>query len=201
MEEEKYLPADHSFQYCGTRIMSPEIVEIAGSRIFLVHVFPPMTYINTPVGKLARNQLSKEQLRVYINEDNNKRRNLLQKYIRLCTDAKVTVETMLLESNVTGKAILDLISVLNITSLVIGTKRPPSSRLFRKKQEKGEFVKKNAPEYCEVTIVHGGKKVEEGQQVAEVVPSSPPSGPGRQKITLPSQRNFFECVCFSGKFD
>ncbi|KAK3227950.1 hypothetical protein Dsin_007812 [Dipteronia sinensis] len=240
MEEEKYVPADHSVQYCSTRIMSPEIVEIGedsksisasrdtvasdvyvavgkddldvlkwaldhavspGSRIFLVHVFPPITYINTPVGKLARNQLSHEQLRVYSNEDNNKRRNLLQKYIRLCTDAKVTVETMLLESNVTGKAILDLISVLNITSLVIGTKRPPSSRLFMKKQEKGEFVRKNAPEYCEVTIVHGGKKVMEGEQVAEEVPSSSPSGPRRQKITLPSQRNFFECVCFSGKFD
>ncbi|TXG50211.1 hypothetical protein EZV62_022735 [Acer yangbiense] len=240
MEEEKYVPADHSFQYCSRRIMSPEIVEIGedsksisasrdtaasdvyvavgkddldvlkwaldhavspGSRIFLVHVFPPITYINTPVGKLARNQLSREQVRVYINEDNNKRRNLLQKYIRLCTEAKVTVETMLLESNVTGKAILDLISVLNITSLVIGTKRSPNSRLFMKKQEKGEFVKKNAPEYCEVTIVHGGKKVVEDQQVAEVVPSSLPSGPGRQKITLPSHRNFFECVCFSGKFD
>ena len=70
-----------------------------------------------------------------------------------------------------------------------------------KKQEKGEFVKKNAPEYCEVTIVHGGKKVVEDQQVTEVVPSSLPSGPRRQKITLPSQRNFFECVCFSGKLD
>ncbi|KAK2663670.1 hypothetical protein Ddye_002244 [Dipteronia dyeriana] len=237
MEEEKYVPADHSLQYCSTSIMLPEIVEIGddsksisagidivaddvyvavgkddldvlkwaldhavspGSRIFLVHVFPPITYINTPVGKLARNQLSQEQVRVYINEDNNRRRNLLQKYIRLCTDAKVTVETMLLESNVTGKAILDLISVLNITSLVIGTKRLPGSRLFRKKQEKGEFVKKNAPEYCEVTIVNGGKKVmEEGQ----VVPSSPHSGPGRQKISRLSQRNMFECVCFSGKFD
>lgn len=41
------------------------------------------------VGRLARSQLSQEQLRVYINEENNRRRNLLQKYIRLCTDAKV----------------------------------------------------------------------------------------------------------------
>ncbi|KAH7550518.1 hypothetical protein JRO89_XS13G0206700 [Xanthoceras sorbifolium] len=241
MEEEKYMPADHSVQYCSARIMSPEIVEIGedsksvsasrdtvagdvyvavgrddldvvkwaldhavspGARIFLVHVFPPITYINTPVGRLARNQLSQQQVRVYINEENNRRRNLLQKYIRLCTDAKVTVETMLLESNATAKAILDLISILNITSLVMGTKRPHSSRRFGKKQEKGEFVKKNAPEYCEVTIVHGGKKVLDSQQVMEVVPSlSSPSSPGRQEITRPSQRNFFECVCFSGKFN
>jgi hypothetical protein len=117
-------------------------------------------------------QLSKEQVRVYINEEHNRRSNLLQKYIRLCNEAKVqycrstfmqpakceliksstnqringwwselfclilvfspiwqvTVDTMLLESDVTAKAILDLIPVLNITSLVIGTKRPPCSR-------------------------------------------------------------------------
>ena len=43
------------------------------------------------VGRLSRSQLSKEQLKFYINEENNRRRNLLQKYIRLCTDAKVCV--------------------------------------------------------------------------------------------------------------
>lgn len=41
------------------------------------------------VGKLSRSQLSKDQVRVYINEENNRRRNLLIKYIRLCNDAKV----------------------------------------------------------------------------------------------------------------
>lgn len=35
---------------------------------------------------------------------------------------------MLLENNATTKAIIDLIPVLNITNLVMGTKRPPSSR-------------------------------------------------------------------------
>lgn len=41
------------------------------------------------VGRLARSQLNQEQVRVYVNEENNRRRNLLQKYIRLCNDAKV----------------------------------------------------------------------------------------------------------------
>ncbi|XP_059657967.1 U-box domain-containing protein 33-like isoform X2 [Cornus florida] len=103
------------------------VVVSPGARVFLVHVFPPITYIPTPVGRLSRSQLSQEQVRVYINEENNRRRNLLTKYIRLCTDAKVTVDTMLLEGNNVAKAILDLIPVLNITNLVMGTKRPPSS--------------------------------------------------------------------------
>ncbi|KAK9198107.1 hypothetical protein WN944_013290 [Citrus x changshan-huyou] len=205
-----------------------------GARIYLVHVFSPVTYINTPgyaiewqsyqasdidtacvcvkqhkatVGRLARSQLNQEQVRVYVNEENNRRRNLLQKYIRLCNDAKqVTVETMLVESKATAKAILDLISVANVTSLVMGTKLSPRSRLFTKKLSKGEFVKKNAPDYCEVTIVHDGKKVVDGQKVAEAElarssspsPSSP--GTGRPQVKGKSRRNLFECVCLSGKF-
>ena len=41
------------------------------------------------VGNLSRSQLSKEQVQVYINEENNRRKSLLVKYIRLCNDAKV----------------------------------------------------------------------------------------------------------------
>lgn len=41
---------------------------------------------------------------------------------------QVTVETMLVESKATAKAILDLISVANVTSLVMGTKLSPPSR-------------------------------------------------------------------------
>jgi hypothetical protein len=41
------------------------------------------------VGKLLISQLSEDQVRVYIDEENNKRRNLLQKYVSLCNDAKV----------------------------------------------------------------------------------------------------------------
>ncbi|GKV00546.1 hypothetical protein SLEP1_g13217 [Rubroshorea leprosula] len=82
-----------------------------GARVFLVHVFPPITYIRTPVGRLSRNHPSHDQLKVYLNEENNRRRNQLQKYIRLCIDSKVTADTMLLESNYTAKAILELIPV------------------------------------------------------------------------------------------
>ncbi|GAV64601.1 Usp domain-containing protein, partial [Cephalotus follicularis] len=170
-----------------------------GARVFLVHVFPPVTYIPTPVGRLSKSQLSPEQLRVYVNEENNRRRSQLQKYIRLCNDAKVPVDTMLIEGNSTAKSLLALISVLNITNLVIGTKRPPTSWRPIKKMGKGEFIKKNAPEYCEVTVVYNGKKVVDGEQITELDHSSMASNPQRSEVTRHSERNFFECVCFSGK--
>uniref|UniRef100_A0A6M2FBD9 Uncharacterized protein n=1 Tax=Populus davidiana TaxID=266767 RepID=A0A6M2FBD9_9ROSI len=143
------------------------------------------------VGRLSRSQLSQDQMRFYINEENNRRRNHLQKYISLCVDAKVTVDTMLLESNSTAKAVLELIPVLNIRHLVMGTKRLPRSRLLRKKLAKGEFVKKNAPDYCEVSIIHESKKIMDAQPV-----SSCPQGPDTIRN---SEKKFFELACFSGK--
>ncbi|XVF08414.1 hypothetical protein REPUB_Repub07fG0001500 [Reevesia pubescens] len=172
-----------------------------GARVFLVHVFAPITSVPTPVGKLSKNQLNEEQLRVYINEENNRRRNLLQKYIRLCVDSKVTVDTMLIESISMSKAILELIPVLNITSLVIGTKHPPTSRQRRWNQGigLGELMKKNAPEYCEVTIVHDGKKIQDCLQESEQVHPDPSQESSPERTGLNSERNFFQCVCFSGK--
>ncbi|XP_022737072.1 uncharacterized protein LOC111289968 isoform X3 [Durio zibethinus] len=202
MEEGNYVPAD-SMQYYKARMMSPEIVEIGeesksfpgskdgsgcdvyvavgkddlgvlkwaldhaaspGSRVFLVHVFAPITF--------------------------------------------VTVDTVLIESNSLFKAILELIPVLNITCLVMGTKHPPSSSLwnemlmmfFRQRRWKhgiAELIKKNAPDYCAVTIVHDGKKIEDCQQEPELVHPSQESSP--QRTGLNSERNFFQCVCFTGK--
>ncbi|KAF7128131.1 hypothetical protein RHSIM_Rhsim11G0055900 [Rhododendron simsii] len=172
-----------------------------GATVFLVHVFPPVTYISTPVGRLSRSQLTPEQVRFYVNKENNRRRNVLQKYIQLCTDAKVPVDTMLLESNSTAKAILDLIPVLNITYLVMGTKRPPASRRLIKGLGNGEFVQKKAPDYCEVAIVYDGKKLMDSQKV---IPSAIASNQRRRPeiITRPEpERNFFDCICFSAKSD
>ncbi|KAK6920644.1 UspA [Dillenia turbinata] len=165
---------------------------LPGGRVFLVHVFPPITHIPTPIGKLAKSQIGEEQLRLYLREENNRRRNLLQKY--------VTVDTMLIESNVAERAILDLIPVVNITSLVIGTKRPLSSR--RLKRGKAQFVLKNAPDYCEVSIIHNGNKVVNVPIETETsTPPSPGQGAKGSDVSRQSEKgNFFECVCFSPKF-
>ncbi|KAK6123565.1 hypothetical protein DH2020_042686 [Rehmannia glutinosa] len=98
---------------------------------------------------------------------------------------QVAVDTMLVESNASAKAILELIPVANITNLVMGTKQSPLSRLSRKGLGKGEYVQKYAPESCEVTVVYDGKKMKSR----------------RSQVAGHSERHFFECVCFSGKFN
>lgn len=41
------------------------------------------------VGMFERSQLAPNQVRLYINEVHNKRKDLLQKYIQMSTEAKV----------------------------------------------------------------------------------------------------------------
>ncbi|CAA0826697.1 Adenine nucleotide alpha hydrolases-like superfamily protein [Striga hermonthica] len=157
-----------------------------GGRLFLVHVFPQITYISTPVGRLSRSQLSKEQAQYYIREESNKRKHMLEKYIQLCNESKVAVDTMLVESNASTKAILELIAVANITKLVMGTKQSPLSRLSRKGLGlgKGEYVQKYAPKSCDVTVIfYDGKKMK--TRSSQVGPNT--------------EKHFLECVCFSSK--
>ncbi|KAG6386544.1 hypothetical protein SASPL_151710 [Salvia splendens] len=187
----------HVLKWALDHVVSPE------SRVFLVHVFSPIAYVATPVGRLSRSQLSKDQLQVYIREESNKRRHLVDKYIQLCNESKITVDTMLVESSASAKAILELIGVANITHLVIGTKQSPFSRISRK--GKGEYVKKYAPEYCEVSVVYDdGKKMKDEQslpQNSEVSKSSKNASNQRPQVAKNYERHFFECVCFSRKFD
>ncbi|KAL2935783.1 U-box domain-containing protein 36 [Bienertia sinuspersici] len=98
-----------------------------------------------PVGRLWVGQLSPEQAKVYAIEEHTKRKNLLHKYIRLCVESKVSVDTILIESSETTKAISDIISVLNLTSLVMGTKHSPSSRRLIKGSNKGTSIQKMHP--------------------------------------------------------
>ncbi|PON96721.1 Universal stress protein [Trema orientale] len=178
-----------------------EHVVSPGAKVYLVHIYPPVTYIPTPVGKLSRSQLTQDQVRFYLEEEENKRRNLLQKYITLCNDAKVKVDTVLVEHNATAKAIVDLITFHNITILVMGIKKPPNLRILKKRLAKGEHVKKSAPEFCEVTIVSEGKKVVDGEKVnGFALHTSHASSPRRSsQINRHPERNMFLCGCFSGK--
>ncbi|XP_009758494.1 U-box domain-containing protein 33 [Nicotiana tabacum] len=179
----------HVLQWALDYAICPEF------RICLVHIFPSINYIPIPVGKLKRSQLSQEQVQIYMNEENNKRKNLLEKYIRLCNDAKVPVDTMVVESNSTAKALLELIPIVNITSLVIGSKQALSTSRVRKGQGKGEYVKKNAPEFCEVKVGNSEGKGKNNGQVQQLKETCNPP-----PIARHSERNFLECICFSGKF-
>ncbi|CAK8564051.1 unnamed protein product [Lathyrus sativus] len=165
--------------------------------LYLIHVFPEIKHIPHPlgVGMIARNQVSAEQVEVYMEQERNKRRQLLHKFIQSCSLSKVKVDTILIESDLVAKAILDLIPILQISNLVIGANK---FLLRKSRSRKGNGVAnevvQNAPESCKVRIICEGKEVNE-QMMMMKTPS-----PKIIATTNTKQNDSVLCVCFKPKF-
>ncbi|CAJ1941546.1 unnamed protein product [Sphenostylis stenocarpa] len=169
--------------------------------IYLIHVFPEIKHIPNPlgIGMVPREQVSAEQVESYIDQERGKRRELLQKFLQSCSTSKVKVETILIESDLVAKAILDLIPILQIRSLVIGANK---FHLRKSKSRKGNSVAdqilQNSPESCKVRIICGGKEVNEQMM-------SPPTRTSLNDTSITSQKkedhdDTVSCICFIPKF-
>ncbi|ONK69352.1 uncharacterized protein A4U43_C05F21960 [Asparagus officinalis] len=128
------------------------------SFVYLVHVFPEITHIPTPLGMLSKSQVGPDQVESFMNQERSKRRDLLQKFLNLCHASKVQVDTVLIESDTVAKAVIELIPVLRVTKIVVGTTKS-SMRKLKKGNSKAEQIYKSAAKYCEVKIICDGKEV------------------------------------------
>ncbi|KAL6295215.1 hypothetical protein ACE6H2_003357 [Prunus campanulata] len=129
--------------------------------VVIVHVFPPLQFIPSPLGMLPKSKVSPKMVDKYMVQERDRRRKLLQKYVDACSAAKVKVDVMLIESDTVSKAILDLIPTQNIKTLVVGTTNS-SMRKLRSKKGSGiaNQILRNAPETsCEIRIICKGKEV------------------------------------------
>ncbi|KAI5414422.1 U-box domain-containing protein 35 [Lathyrus oleraceus] len=128
--------------------------------ISLLHVFPQIKQIPSPLGKIPRSRVNQEHVDIYLAQEKSKRRMLLQKFIDLCTDSKVKVEVLLIESDNFVKAIVDLVININIMKLVIGI---PSSNLRKhrssRKHSIADMVLKSVEEKCDVRIICEGREM------------------------------------------
>ncbi|XP_038986319.1 U-box domain-containing protein 35-like isoform X1 [Phoenix dactylifera] len=168
------------------------------SFVYLIHVFPEIHHIPTPLGTFPKHQLGEEQVESHMNQERTKRQEMLQKYLNLCHSSKVEVDTLLIESDQTAKAIVDLIPVLNITRLIVGTTKSNLRRWRR--NSKAEQIHKNAPDYCEVKIICDGREVKPPSP-ATVSSLNPVTTDGKNKDSEQSHRNkdSILCTCFPGK--
>ncbi|CAN0841375.1 hypothetical protein LINGRAHAP2_LOCUS3255 [Linum grandiflorum] len=143
-------------------------------------------------------------------QERGKRRQLLQNFINQCSASKVKVETMLIESDTAGKAILDLIPILNIKKLVLGTNKSNVKKLKHRKGNTNiaDQVILNAPEGCEISIVCQGHQVMtvDGGTITSTGSSPSPSprhmiDTNHKAMELPAASNSnngesFACMCF-----
>ncbi|OMO64662.1 hypothetical protein COLO4_31946 [Corchorus olitorius] len=96
-----------------------------------------------------------------------------------------------------AKAVLDLIPILNITKLVVGTTNSnpiPSPRKVKSRKCSGiaDEIFHNAPITCEVKVVRGGKEL--------IIGSPSPSPSLRPNLEDNFKDNSFSCMCFRPKF-
>lgn len=128
--------------------------------VCFIHVFPEIRLIPTPFGKIPRNLVDPEYVNFHLTQEKGKKKELLQRFIDLCTDSKVKVEIMLTEGDNISKAIVDLVRNLGIRKLVIGTSKSNLSKyVSRRRNVIADKVLKNAPEICDVKIICDGKEV------------------------------------------
>lgn len=145
----------------------------AVNHVKLVHVFPPIRFIPSPLGMLPRSTVSPKMVKKYLAEERDRRTKLLEKYVNACSTAKVKVDVMLIESDTIAKAILDLVPTQNIRNLVIGTTKS-SLRKLRSRKGTGianQILRKATPETsCDIKIICQGKQVQIDQIIGS--PSS-----------------------------
>ncbi|KAI6704723.1 hypothetical protein NL676_007685 [Syzygium grande] len=184
------------------------VADRSNATIFLVHVFPETRFIPSPLGNLPISGVSEQQAETFKAQERGKRSQLLQKYLNTCISSKeklmkqVKVDTMLIESDMVAKAILELIPVLNITKLVVGTGK---SNLRRLKSKKGngiaDQILQKAPETCEVKIICEGKEVIL-EQMATESPLTPSQGNTDEPNPMQEENqcaDYFSCMCFKPK--
>ncbi|GJT58432.1 Rossmann-like alpha/beta/alpha sandwich fold protein [Tanacetum coccineum] len=121
------------------------------------------------------------------------------------------VETVLIESDMEAKAILDLIPILNIRKLVLGATKS-SVRKLKSNNKRGsgggaiDQIVHNAPQFCEVKVICEGKEVSLQDQLTSEPPSPSSTAPSQRDINVDTQKTmrvqqnqtigFVNCSCF-----
>ncbi|KAL0534456.1 hypothetical protein IC582_028747 [Cucumis melo] len=139
--------------------------------VYLFHVFPEIRFIPSPLGMLPRSQVSPKLVEKFRTEERAKRRMFLQKFVDKCSAVQVSVEVVMIESDMVSRAILDLIALFQIKKLILGSSKP---RKWRSKGGKGiaRHVLQNAEEFCDVKIICEGKESTNTYQAIESPSSS-----------------------------
>ncbi|KAL0721528.1 hypothetical protein Bca4012_036127 [Brassica carinata] len=120
-------------------------------------------FVYTPFGKLPASSVSEEKLQVLRKYEDQKINKLLSKYVTFCKKLQVKAELHKVEKQDDSiqELILDLISKLRITKLVMGITFMRSSSSWKSKSAiSGSFyIYQNKPDFCEFYIICGGKMV------------------------------------------
>ncbi|XP_038882164.1 putative U-box domain-containing protein 50 [Benincasa hispida] len=130
--------------------------------IVILHVAysTSIEYVHTPFGKLPASSVSEDKVKVLRRYEQEKIDKLLSKYVDFCGKVKAEILKVEKSDEPVHKLIVDLISELGITNLVIGFTFMKSSSWKPKNAISGSFyIYRNKAHFCELFVIWGGKQV------------------------------------------
>ncbi|KAF5749734.1 putative U-box domain-containing protein kinase family protein [Tripterygium wilfordii] len=117
-------------------------------------------FVYTPFGKLPASSVSDEKLEILRKYEQGKIDKLLSKYIAFCGKVKAEILKVEKDDDPIHNLIVDLISRLHITKLVMGITFLKSSSWKAKSAISGTFyIHQHKPDLCEFFIISGGELV------------------------------------------
>ncbi|KAI3939314.1 hypothetical protein MKW98_022182 [Papaver atlanticum] len=166
--------------------------------IYLIHVYPEIIYIPTPLGGMChKDSVNPLLFEDYKNEKIEKRKKFIDEFLRLCSGCKVKVDTLLIESNDVAKAVIDLIPILNIKKLVIGTSKSSYRKLKRPHGIADQILKADLPATCDIKIIGRGKELIDVEDPLDMFKDKSPSSSSRMGSTYSSSSGTIKDKAFS----
>ncbi|KAJ7943737.1 Kinase family protein [Quillaja saponaria] len=129
--------------------------------IVILHVAytTSMDYVSTPFGKLPARYVNDEKIEDIKKVEQEKIDKLLSKYIAFCGQVHAEILKVEKYDQPIHRLIIDMISGLEITKLVMGFSFMNSSWRSKGAISGSFYVHQNKPEFCELYIICGGKQV------------------------------------------
>eukprot|EP00250_Pteridium_aquilinum_P022226 c25329_g1_i1 orf=306-3188(+) len=138
-------------------VLREKLVQPQGS-VYLLHVRPPLRWIPNPMGgKLPVDQVNPEVVKRFEDERLLDTKKLVNNYKKICDKYKVAAELCYSISDSVQKEIVDQISKLGITKLVLETSSQNALTRALKKESISAYVAKHAPDFCTVLVIRNGK--------------------------------------------
>ncbi|RZC46036.1 hypothetical protein C5167_038985, partial [Papaver somniferum] len=115
--------------------------------------------LKTVGGRCHKDSVNPLLFEDYKNEMIEKRKKFMDEFLSLCSLCKVKGETLLIESNDVATAVIDLVPILNIKKLVIGTSKSSYRKLKRPHGIADQILKAALPDTCDIKIISRGKEL------------------------------------------
>ncbi|KAB1214363.1 U-box domain-containing protein 33 [Morella rubra] len=133
-----------------------------GRKICILHVHRPAQLI--PVGggvKFPASSMDEQKLRAYRTIEKQNMQKLMDEYRQICGQMGVLAETLYTDINRVEKGIVELISLHDISKLVMGAAADKhySRKMTSLKSKKAIYVRQNAPQSCHVQFICEGRVI------------------------------------------